>query len=174
MKRLSKIDEQVFSWVASHYYTQPGKKLPDILRWVSRSADGHLYPVLLLLMYIFDNTHGWLFVYTAVMSYIFELPIYLFLKQLCKRKRPCDLLLNIDAFITPADKFSLPSGHTTGAFLLATVVSAFYPSALVPAYLWASMVGISRIVLRVHFPLDVIIGAGLGITIALISVDILA
>jgi membrane-associated phospholipid phosphatase len=61
---------------------------------------------------------------------------------------------------------SFPSGHTCDAFATATAISLAYPKwyIIVPAYLWASAVGYSRIHLGVHYPSDilggVIIGAG--------------
>ena len=56
---------------------------------------------------------------------------------------------------------------------MVTIISLFYPIALIPGLIWALMVGISRVVLRVHFPLDVIIGAILGTSVALISFKVL-
>lgn len=173
VKRVARIDEKAFTWVVSHKSAQPGRLLPKLFRWISKTADGHLYPVILLTMFVLDDTHGAILVYTALMAYAFEVPLYLFMKTMFKRPRPCDFLLNLDAFIVPADKFSLPSGHTAAAFLMATIIGTFYPVALVPAMLWASMVGLSRIVLRVHFPLDVIIGAALGISVALSCIQVL-
>jgi undecaprenyl-diphosphatase len=174
MKRIAAIDERAFTWFVSHHSTQPGKHLPNIFKWVSKSADGHLYPVLLALMFYADETHGSIFLYTALMAYSFEVPLYLFLKQLFKRPRPSDFIKHLDTFVEPADKFSLPSGHTAAAFLMATIVSYFYPLALIPVIIWASSVGLSRIVLRVHFPIDVMIGAVLGISVALLSIKALA
>ena len=167
MRRIAKIDEKAFTWIVSHHATQIGKLLPTSLKWVSKSADGHFYPVLLALMFFVDTTHGQLLLYTALLAYSFEVPLYLFLKHIFKRPRPCDFIEHLDSFIEPADKFSLPSGHTAAAFLMATIISSFYPVVIIPAFIWAFLVGMSRIVLRVHFPIDVILGALLGIASAL-------
>jgi len=174
MKRIAAIDERAFTWIVSHRNTQPGRPLPNIFRWVSKSADGHLYPVLLALMFFIDDTQGYVLLYTALMAYSFEVPLYLFLKHAFKRPRPCDFIMHLDAFLTPSDKFSLPSGHTAAAFLMVTIVSYFYPIALLPGMLWASAVGLSRIVLRVHFPIDVIIGAALGVSVATLTLLVLS
>ncbi len=59
---------------------------------------------------------------------------------------------------------SFPSGHTTQAFTLATVLSTHYktPWVYVPAYGIASLVGLARMNKNAHWASDVIAGAALG------------
>jgi membrane-associated phospholipid phosphatase len=59
---------------------------------------------------------------------------------------------------------SFPSGHTSGAFSVATSLSLAYPRwyIVAPAYTWAGTVGYSRMHLGVHYPSDVFIGALVG------------
>lgn len=59
---------------------------------------------------------------------------------------------------------SFPSGHTSEAFALATSVSLTCPRwyIVAPTFLWAGLVGYSRMDLGVHYPSDVIAGAVLG------------
>ena len=67
---------------------------------------------------------------------------------------------------TPVDH-SFPSGHTQTAFSTATYLSLTYPI-LSPVFLLAAvLVGFSRIALGVHFPLDVLVGALLGLGFAI-------
>ena len=56
-----------------------------------------------------------------------------------------------------------PSGHTTNAFTVATVMWSRYTAWRVPFVLLAIATGISMIILGLHFPSDVIGGAFLGI-----------
>src|SRR3989441_3265085 len=56
-----------------------------------------------------------------------------------------------------------PSGHTTNAFTVATVMWSRYKAWRVPFVLLAIATGVSMIILGLHFPSDVIGGAFLGI-----------
>jgi membrane-associated phospholipid phosphatase len=51
-----------------------------------------------------------------------------------------------------SDKFSMPSGHTAAAFLMATLIAQFYPDWSILAYSWACAISFSRVFLGVHFP----------------------
>ena len=69
---------------------------------------------------------------------------------------------DFDPFNTKTDSF--PSGHTTQAFAVASVVAAHYDSIWVKlsAYGAASLVGYSRIQKNKHWPTDVAAGALIG------------
>lgn len=62
-----------------------------------------------------------------------------------------------------ASRYSFPSGHTSNSFLWATVVQRTYGAkAGIPAYVFASYVGASRLKSRKHYLTDVVAGATLG------------
>jgi undecaprenyl-diphosphatase len=65
--------------------------------------------------------------------------------------------------VSPSDQFSFPSGHTAAAFVIATLISHFFPALLVPVYFWAFLMGVSRIYLGVHYPTDILAGLVIGI-----------
>jgi undecaprenyl-diphosphatase len=70
--------------------------------------------------------------------------------------------------ITIPHSDSFPSGHTATSFACATVLSAFVPRAAPAFYVLALAIGYSRIYVGVHWPLDVVGGAVLGIATALL------
>lgn len=64
---------------------------------------------------------------------------------------------------------SFPSGHTAGSFGAAMALSSLYPANAWPAFLVASLVGLSRIYLGQHYPSDVVGGAALGVAVGTVT-----
>lgn len=66
---------------------------------------------------------------------------------------------------------SFPSGHTTAAFATATALTLTYKSWYVgvPAYLYAGLVGYSRMRLGMHYPSDIVGGMIIGIGAGLLT-----
>lgn len=57
---------------------------------------------------------------------------------------------------------SFPSGHAVLSFMLAFAVFFYYKKTGIILILLASLIGIARIFVGVHFPLDIIAGATIG------------
>lgn len=140
------------------------KRLIGIIsRQISRLGDGPLYLAVGLALWFWETAHGALFFYAGLAAYALELTLYLILKNSIRRSRPCHGVRDIYALIEPSDKFSFPSGHTAAAFVFATLVAAFYPPFAPLAYLLAALIGLSRVMLGVHYPSDIAAGALLGV-----------
>ncbi len=149
------------------------RQLTGLSKLISHSADGFYYVLIPLIMLLVDTTHAQLAFIVLATAFCIERPIYCVLKKSLKRNRPADALPNFSSFITPSDQFSFPSGHTSGAFLSATIVATLVPMLFWPAYLWACLVGASRILLGVHFPTDTLAGALIGTTVATLTMEFL-
>lgn len=156
--RVHRIDAAVFLWMLSSRYQANWQRFS---RMVSRSGDGWWYAVLFVGLLLLDVINQRLFL-VILQAFTIERAIYFVMKNGLRRNRPQDSLDNFVSYITPHDRFSLPSGHTSAAFLTATVLTFLAPFLALIFYVWAVMVGTSRIMMGVHFPGDVIIGAALG------------
>ena len=159
--RLLLLLRQSESWLAQH------------ARRVSRSADGHLYVILPLLLSLVSEIGDRLVLATAL-AFAAERAIYWVLKNTLRRKRPAQALPGFESTIIAADEFSFPSGHTSAAFLFATLLCLHFGPLALPAYGWAMAVGMSRVYLGVHFPTDTLVGAALGTGLGLAVTGLLA
>jgi undecaprenyl-diphosphatase len=141
-----------------------GKKL---VAWampkISHTGNGYYYPLLPLLIYFFSPEKALGFLLAGLIAFLFEIPAHLVIKNLVKRNRPFEVLANVNRRIIPADQFSFPSGHTAAAFAIATLVSMQFPALAMPVLIWASLVGLSRIYLGVHYPTDILAGIVIGL-----------
>lgn len=83
-------------------------------------------------------------------------------KLLWDRPRPLLVLFDVNIVGSPLFTRSFPSGHTSAAFAAAVACGAFLPRARWVLLPLATAVGLSRVYLGVHFPLDVIAGGLIG------------
>ena len=98
--------------------------------------------------------------------------LYKLLKHGTSRLRPYAAQPDITLCDLPLDRYSFPSGHAMHATALSLVVLAYYPGLfwfLVP---FAVLISLSRVVLGLHYPSDVIAGVAIGTAVATASLRI--
>ena len=142
-----------------------------------RFADASAYPIFFGAPFITWGS-AWLLrgngdftdAYRLTLSQAATTGIVVGLKRLIRRPRPYAALPGITARTSDAtlgDSFSMPSGHASTAFTLATSWSLSHDQwyVIVPSFAWAGSVALSRVWLGVHYPSDVLTGSLLGAAI---------
>ena len=128
----------------------------------TRAGDGWLWAVLGVALLLLGGEKGLPAVSAATSAGILSIVLFLLLKRVFNRRRPCELEAHCWATLAPPDEYSFPSGHTMVAFAVTAPLSLFYSELLWTLLFCALSIAVSRIVLGMHFLTDVIAGAALG------------
>jgi undecaprenyl-diphosphatase len=162
-----RITDRLFAWAPPRWFRV----------WMlsaSRLGDGPLWILTGLLLLL----HGSSFCLRTLAAVAVAMGIanaaLVVLKRTFHRPRPCETARHPHFDVAPLrffkeDCFSFPSGHTMNAFAVGSVIALSFPF-LAPAVLViAASVAASRVILGLHFPSDVLVGAALGLAIGMLA-----
>jgi undecaprenyl-diphosphatase len=149
-------------------------------RWIrvwmllaTRGGDGWLWYAMGAIILLFGGDDRFRAVGAAAVAVGVGIALFLRLKKMTGRRRPCAFEPHCWAKLLPPDQFSFPSGHTITAFSVAISLSLFYPELAVGLLFCAVSVAASRILLGMHFLSDVVAGAAIGTGLAYSAVSLL-
>jgi undecaprenyl-diphosphatase len=92
------------------------------------------------------------------------------LKQIFHRARPYVSLENVRKLVAEnSDYASFPSGHAAIFFAIATAIFFFNRKLGIFSFVIALLVGVARVYVGVHWPIDVVVGAFVGIIAGIIT-----
>lgn len=150
------------------------RALRATFRAVSRLGDGVIWYVLIASMPLFLGSDGWIVALEMLATGAVGLALYKALKARLVRERPYIGLDGITCSMPPLDRYSFPSGHTLHAVSFTVMAVHYVPSLALLLVPFAAMVALSRVVLGLHYPSDVLAGAALGAGLAKASLAALA
>jgi undecaprenyl-diphosphatase len=131
-------------------------------RGVSRLGDGIVWYALMLALPFLYGTHGLRVGVVMLASGAAGLLVYKFLKRTFVRERPFIRHAGISLACAPLDRYSFPSGHTLHAVAFSWQACAAFPELALLLVPLALAIAASRVVLGLHYPTDVLVGAVLG------------
>ena len=140
-----------------------------VFRIASRLGDGVFWYGLMLALLLAFGAVAVPAVLNMILAGACCTVIYKWLKGKTLRQRPFQVHPDIVCMAAPLDQFSFPSGHTLHAVAFSTVALAHFP------WLWGLLlpftllVALSRMVLGLHYPSDVLAGALIGLLVAELS-----
>ena len=133
-----------------------------LFQLVSRLGNGVLWYALLLALPLLHGRGALRPVLVMALVGLIGVGLYKVLKHTFVRERPFITHSAISRQGAPLDRYSFPSGHTLHAVAFTWQAVAHFPElawALVP---FTSLVAASRVVLGLHYPTDVLVGAAIG------------
>jgi undecaprenyl-diphosphatase len=136
---------------------------------ISRLGDGGFWYALMGALVVVEGVAGLHASLHLAVTGLIALSLYTLLKRWTRRPRPFASDVRIHAWVAPLDEFSFPSGHTLHAVAFSLVAMAHYPMLawlLVP---FTASVAVSRVVLGLHYPSDVLAATGIGSALAALS-----
>jgi undecaprenyl-diphosphatase len=139
----------------------------------TRGGDGWLWLSMAFLVAVFGGETRAEALSSAVLAGGVGVALFMKLKRMIGRKRPCALEPHCWAKLLPPDQFSFPSGHTITAFSVSVALSMFYPEMRPGLFFCATSIAASRILLGMHYLSDVVAGALLGGLLGFVSASAL-
>ena len=138
------------------------KPLHLFFKSISRLGDGVLWYSFMLFLPVFLGGYGLgvsLLMLTMASLGLYQ---YRYIKSRSMRPRPFIAHRKIKQGARTLDEYSFPSGHTMHAVAFAAVLTQSMPWMGILLIPFALLTGLSRVVLGLHYPSDVFMGAVLG------------
>jgi len=141
----------------------------QLFRLVSRLGDGVFWYTLMIALLLNYQVEALPAVLHMLVVALVGTLSYKLIKGKTLRPRPFNVYPAIICVGKTLDQFSFPSGHTMHAVAFSIVAVAYFPALIWLVAPFAVLVALSRPILGLHYPSDVLAGAALGAVIAFTS-----
>lgn len=166
------IDYELLKWIQNNRIID----LDPFLQFISKETSSISFGIVvcLILVGLFINqkkiARDSFFILTTL---IINALIIFLLKTIINRPRP--FISHEDIIqLTSGGSPSMPSGHAAEVFCLAVLVWFTLKNRIAMAVfiLWATLIAYSRMALGVHYPMDILVGAAVGSSVAFLCFKI--
>ncbi|HEU4621904.1 MAG TPA: phosphatase PAP2 family protein [Burkholderiaceae bacterium] len=137
------------------------KRIHSACRVASRLGDGMLWYSMLFVLPWFGMA-GRDCAWQMGIAGLVNLAVYYVVKRTMGRPRPYEACDDIQLCGRVLDRFSFPSGHALHATTFTLVLAAHFPHVAIVLAPLAALIALSRIVLGLHYPSDVLAGVVVG------------
>ena len=168
LQRIQTWDE---AWCLRFNRASTNPAICNAFRVVSRLGDGIFWYFLMLCLLVIYQSDAMLPVLHMAAAGLVCTVLYKWLKLKTHRPRPYNNL-GINRGIAPLDQFSFPSGHTLHAVAFTIIALNYYPALAWLLLPFTALVAISRLILGLHYPSDVLAGIIIGATISGLSLSL--
>jgi undecaprenyl-diphosphatase len=141
----------------------------SLFRLASRLGDGVFWYTLMAALLLSYRGEALTAVLHMLAVGLIGTVIYKLIKGKTLRPRPFNVYPAIVCVGKTLDQFSFPSGHTMHAVGFSIVAVSYFPALFWLVVPFAILVALSRPILGLHYPSDVLAGAALGAVIATTS-----
>lgn len=144
-----------------------GTRVDTPMRWIGLTASAWILAPLVALLGAWSVLRrAWWALAAVIGTAVTVWLVNPALKRVFTRDRP-----DVRGFVEPTSRWGFPSGHAVGSAAVATLLvllawrgRARWP-VTVGAVAYVGLVGISRLVLGVHYPSDLVAGWALGVAV---------
>ena len=143
-----------------------------IFQLASRLGDGSIWYALIIALPCIYGREAFRPAVVMALTGALGVAVYKVLKRAFVRERPFITHAAIERAMPPLDRYSFPSGHTLHAVSFALQASMHFPPlawVLIPL---AVTIAASRVVLGLHYPSDVLVGAVLGASFGVLGLSL--
>lgn len=143
--------------------------LRQILKLISRLGDGIFWYMLMTVLLLRFQGEALPAVLHMLLVGLVSTVLYKLIKHKTLRLRPFNVYPSIVCNGHALDQFSFPSGHTLHAVSFSIVAVAYFPALIWLVLPFTVLVALSRPILGLHYPSDVLVGALIGALLATAS-----
>lgn len=137
-----------------------------LFRLVSRLGDGWFWYGLMVLLVAAEGEAAHPTVIRMLLAGTIGLLLYKTIKHKTLHPRPYQVQCRIRVGTPPLDQYSFPSGHTLHAVSFTLIAVQGFPELAVALVPFTVLIAMSRVILGLHYPSDVLAGSAIGAALA--------